>query len=670
MTNKSCTLFATMGIILLFAVTSLSMGTNAVVPPDTLGATPDDSDSSLIQVGEDEFATLFVEDNVTTIELPDGTIITIDSSEDLTYVEFYDMEGQMSMEISVFPAENRMQLSTFDRTVPDTPVELKRFDVTSMPSVEGAEPVAAEGIDTEILAMDLVSNELIDVDARSDPVDGTDVSLEYTNLTDSTGYMVNVHQDTAIHDEGAPLDLEFGVHENREPANLDNHDMIGTLEAVPIPSDFFEPGSEPFGGVILNTTHDRQHDDGSTDTHAINASLVRDGLDVHQQVDWMENDGALNDRTSDRVIIEAEPLAPGMDTWTPTQPADSPINVFMDNDVIYISYDHLTLAVYFDKLVINFRSNDGYYIPIIIFFVVWEVHIVIEYVTIIVYLEVVELVVVLIVYEIKIEIYVYQIIIVYQIIEIVIYLLQIFVYYIQINIYYITYVIQVFIHIVVNVIILPIWIIFIPIIIFVPVFIPVFIPVFVMFPVFIPVYYPCPVYIPVPTPVPFIPAGVEIDLFNQTMNEPDDMMTLTYNVTDLAGNPLLGGTVDVTIEGIVYPATELGGGLYQVTTPYVANTTVDVLATVPNYPTGFLSYVQFAYDSSGNITATETETETVTSESTVTQTCTNITKTVTEEVADTDASRDLSFSAPLALAAILIASMATIVIRRKKKKEY
>ncbi len=227
----------------------------------------------------------------------------------------------------------------------------------------------------------------------------------------------------------------------------------------------------------------------------------------------------------------------------PTIPFDI-LDVILSESSVSIHYGGIFLDLYLDKLVINYETFGGIFIPIVILFEVWEVHISIFEVTIVIFLEVVELLMVVIVHEIvKIEVYIEYTVIVIEILEIT--LIEITIIHIDVDILVINiditinlWVFKIIVKVVKKIIVfIPLWIIIIP--------------------VFIPI--PVPVFIPVPTPVPVLLPQTNIDLYEQVIDESSRTMNLTYFVSDEYGNPLSNANVTLTMNTrpqTTYVATE------------------------------------------------------------------------------------------------------------------
>ena len=225
-----------------------------------------------------------------------------------------------------------------------------------------------------------------------------------------------------------------------------------------------------------------------------------------------------------------------------------------------------------------------------IVFVIWDI-------TIIIYLTIIELLIVIIYYNYEIKIYETSIVIVYMFIEIIFVFISIIIWELTFIFHFEFWFIEIItiIDITVNIIVQPIRFVFIPIIV------PVFIPIIFFVPVLLIQYIH--VYVPYASP------ALHIDVVDEDLAMPTH--TIQYLVYDEANTPILDATVTVDYNGSVYPAAQIGVGVYEVDLPASNDTeAITVTATKAWYPDAVLTYDLSIDWLIGITTVTETETPT------------------------------------------------------------
>ncbi|HUU78742.1 MAG TPA: Ig-like domain-containing protein [candidate division Zixibacteria bacterium] len=246
---------------------------------------------------------------------------------------------------------------------------------------------------------------------------------------------------------------------------------------------------------------------------------------------------------------------------------------FVDNCVM-IEWEDVTVQILLDMVVIIIGA-----IVITWYFLllISMVTIIIFDITIIFYLTLVELILVLIYYTLEIKNYETQVVIVYEYIEIV------FVF-ISISIWQLTFIFHFefwFIQIIFLVDLVAFIIINQVRILFIPVIVPIFISVIYYVPVIMKEY--------VHIYLPYAAEQIFIDVYDEDLKFPAH--TIQYLVKDQLGNPIVDATVSVDYNGTNYPATHVGGGIYEVGLPASNETeTITVTATKQWYPDASLTY--------------------------------------------------------------------------------
>ncbi len=663
-----------MVIIALFMGTSINMGVNAMSPDEASDLTSLSSDNtSIIQLEDGTEVEMQVDGNVTHLYLEDGTIIIVNASEQLTVVNI--ISGDTMTNISYGSKIDYFLLvyntGIFDNFEigPDQPV----LRITEQNTTSG-------DINTELTAMSLTSPDPLD-SSRGFRIFGTapsskrlteypvdsffDIFFDVDNDTSMfsffSGNVLDPNDPSSIQN-GVTITGEFNytddpynfgffnlsISENNAELGLDMVDMslITGANSGAIADSFFDI----FYDVLSSNTPNPQ-------SHSmIGQNNVNRGV---TEISWTNRtDGVTNSSTHNS---GSQPTTGQWPSANPTSDPYTAIEIVLTDSYVGLSYAHTDLLLFRDKLVLNYLTSTGYYIPIVIYYILHEVVIVYEYVTVVVYLEVVDLITVIIVNEtIKIEVYYEYIVITYAvyntIIEIDIYLVEFNIYYIEISITIDIWIIQFIIIFVDILIVLPVWIIIIPIIIQKVRFI--FLPFPVIVPIFIPIFVP--IIIPVPTPTPYVMPTLNIDIFKQKFDKNTNTMDLSYNVTDEYNQPVTGANVDVTVNGVSYTAVEdtTQPGIYDVNgIPYQPNATIEVIATIPYRPVGYLIYTQTVLDNSTPVTSTSNNTITAT-----------ITNTITNTVANSTGSGFLPFDMFSGILAIVTSIFVTAVARRRKIK--
>ncbi|MBD3190096.1 MAG: hypothetical protein GF308_05610 [Candidatus Heimdallarchaeota archaeon] len=309
----------------------------------------------------------------------------------------------------------------------------------------------------------------------------------------------------------------------------------------------------------------------------------------------------------------------------PTIGLTEPITISFIESVLLITYGEITIAIHPDKVVVDYIFIS---IVVYIYEMVYIERIVIIFyeITIIYYITIVELVLVIIYESIEIKIYITKITIIYYQIEITVVFVSIEVWYIFIIWHFDIWVVEIEIWILIFVLIVqPVIIRFIPIFIFVPV--PVIVPVFI--PVFITQY----VYIYIPV----YPRLMLIDVANEDLQMPTH--TIDYNVTYIYGFPVNDANVTVDYNGTTYPTTFQGDGIYRVQLPAsTEKEPIIVTAKRAGMPDAKLIY---DLEISWEITTTTTTTTT----------------------------QQTSIPVIIAIASLFSVAIAAVVFRKKKKNE-
>lgn len=268
-------------------------------------------------------------------------------------------------------------------------------------------------------------------------------------------------------------------------------------------------------------------------------------------------------------IYPLGPTAPFQ--WTGVAPL---VSISLVDNCVLIEWEDVTIQILLDMVIIVIGA-----IVITWYFLllIEMVTIVIFDITIIFYLTIVELILVLIYYTLEIKIYETQVVIVYEYIEI------IFVF-ISISIWQLTFIFHFefwFIQIIFLVDLVTFIIINQIRILFIPVIVPIFIPVIYYVPVIIKEY--------VHIYLPYAAEQMFIDVYDEDLKFPAH--TIKYLVKDQLDNPIVDATVSVDYNGTNYPATHLGGGIYEVGLPASNETeTIAVTATKQWYPDASLTY--------------------------------------------------------------------------------
>lgn len=240
----------------------------------------------------------------------------------------------------------------------------------------------------------------------------------------------------------------------------------------------------------------------------------------------------------------------------PTEPTIGlyePITISFIESVLLITYGEITIAIHPDKVVVDYI-----FISIVVYiyeFTYIERIVIIFYeITLVYYITIVELLLVIIYQSIEIKVYITKITIIYYQIEITVVFVSIEVWYIYIVWHFDIWVVEIEIWILIFIqIVQPVIIRFIPIFIFVPVV--------VVVPVFIPVFITKYVYIYIPV----YPRLMFIDVANEDLQMPTH--TIDYNVTYIYGFPVNDANVTVEYNGTTYPTTFQGDGIYRVELP-------------------------------------------------------------------------------------------------------
>lgn len=629
----------------------------AAVNPENLPRSIGENASSTnrVDMGNGSYVDVTVDGNMTTLDFSDGSRIIVDAAGNETVLEIHNstddseftrMHFEPAMDFgplpkpfdSITPPQSSLSLDALTGSILAPGLVVEEVDNTQDGLVK-----------TEIVAMSLTS---------SDPIMPSGFALRTTErssissppvVTDFSYAWNESHSGGSVY-HGIPdlnQSIKYEFMHKMDPSSFGLFDSILTEQTPSSLMTYAINTYQVFEGSIqslftvdanLNLADGRVQDhtiSGSTDGNTVGGSSI------------FYNNQSSGATFNDQVPKDSAPVSGEFPSrGNPLIPFSS-VEYSLTSDSVQFIFESFTLVLYVDKLVINYLTESGYYVPIVIYYEVLEVVIVIQEITIIVYLQVIELIMVVIIYEIiKIEVYIEYIILIIEvlltIIEITIWIVDITIIYIEISITINIFIIHITINvnIIKRIIILPIWIW----IIFVPVFIPVFIPIF----------------IPVPTPTPFVMPRVDVDLAEQKFDPKNGLMNLTYFVSDEYDNPISGANVTVVVDNGVKVESYRGvedpnqNGYYTVTNAvYAMNAMINVTADTNSYrPLGKLSYEQ------GGSGATQTVTTTITSVDTTTVT--------SNGNSSSTASSPLPLPFMPILLTLVIYGFVTVFIRRKK----
>lgn len=596
-----------------------------------------------INFGDGSSVDVNVNGNVTTLTFSDGAVIKINASEGQSEIEFWEnIEAQNVTRIKINQQQQLSALpSPFEREIPDrtTSIKIELEEVFSSRILSSWEFMTSSSDNTSYPSVTQISG-MVD--------DGSSIRNFETNVArnDSHFGMRISATDSAIPTELVQMELT-SLAPFPTNVTLKLSDQNDTDLATP-DITAGKSGSDPLADSFLD----------------LKLGLNMDGLLQDHEVQGTTTDGIGSGFTYNNLtggFTDSQTMEPGLSPQAfrypspsslddPTLPFDI-LDIVLSEDSVALDFGGLSLTLYLDKLVINYRTWTGTYVPVIIIFEVWEVHITIYEVSVIIYLQVIELVMVIVVYEIvKIEVYIQYTVIVVEILQIT--LIEITIIHIDIDILIIN------IDITIN-----IWVfkIVVKVVKTVIVFIPLWI---IIIPIFIPV--PIPVFIPVPTPVPVPVLQTDVDLFDQTIDDATNLMNLTYFVSDEYGNPLSKANVSLTMSsrpGMTFFAAEIIGmpGFYQFTNlPADSQATITVTADlgVTYRPLGFLAH-SFSHSGTtvivrSNVTQTQTNTQIV-----------QTTITVTNGTQGTGTS-PVSVNFWMVLSSVVFMTMAVSVLKKRK----
>ncbi len=646
--NYKTTLLAVM-ILLLLGFSGFASAFFLETPENNLD-NDQASTPTRVDLGNGTYVDITVNGNVTTLVFSDGSMIVVNATGDKTTMDIYE-----NPESSMFTRLTLMDNET--TSIPATPLAGTQLDASGF-------------IMQEMNGTDVQSTTTFLQHVSDDPALPNATMLTVENSDGNKMEIGNIGKGneswTYIRHTNVSKPGEFGLIEFYQNTTSTNPCNPCTLTMEDNTNGFNHKAT-----ITPSSSKDQNGNVVQSGFNILHNVTTQDGRDLdHQVMGATSNPGSgdgsflghYNDTagTSDSQSVgpNQRPLAgtfPSTAVNDPSVPYDL-IEYAVADGMVWYRYEQFEVTLYVDKLIINYYTHDGSYIPIVIYFVVYEIVIMIEQVTIIIYVEVIELVMVVIIYEIiKIEVYISIIVIVIEIlqitiIEIIVTIIEITIIHIEINIKIkikiVVKIIKQIVKKVVKVVFVPlVWIWIIPVFIFVPIFIPIF--------------------IPVPTPVPVVIPTYEIDIANQTFNEQTGLMNVSYYVNDQYNNPISGATVSVTIDegstSTTYTATEdaLRPGYYNLTNiPLKMNAEYQVSASLVGYPLATLVHdVRHTDAPATTVVTTNTTTATVTTTAVVTTTAGNGTATGTSPV-------------PLNPLAVFLAFMAMMVavpvIRRKK----
>ncbi|MHA1244310.1 MAG: hypothetical protein ACTSP7_07015, partial [Candidatus Heimdallarchaeota archaeon] len=213
---------------------------------------------------------------------------------------------------------------------------------------------------------------------------------------------------------------------------------------------------------------------------------------------------------------------------TPFQHLGPVVSVSFVDSCVMIEWEDVVIQILDEViiLIIDFIVITWYFLLLIemLTIFIWDL-------TIIFYLVIVELIIVIIYETIEIKIYETQVVIVYQYIEIIFL-------FISVLIWQLTFIFH-----------FEFW--------FIQIVIPVFFSVIYYVPVIMKEY----VYVY----VPYAAEQLFIDVYDEDLQNP--LHTMQYSVVDQLDHPVLDATVDIVYNGTDYPATHVGGGVYEVDLP-------------------------------------------------------------------------------------------------------
>ncbi|RMG36118.1 MAG: hypothetical protein D6732_08615 [Methanobacteriota archaeon] len=638
--------------ILSFTLVMILVGSN--MNAANLAAFPDPAvaQSSTQQIVFEDGSSVDIEviGNFTRLTFSDGAIITINASTGLSVIEFW--ESADSANFTRITITQQVALDSYPDPFMDeapatgTSIKYEFIDISTERVMQSWEMLSVQSFDN-------TTPSVAEIKGYSD--DGISMKTFKTMIArNATHFGASISAtDSAIPTEVVELDLVGPAFNPTNTTLRLRNDNGGDLFAPNITTGTDSKNSNSFFDIPLNLIQS-----GNQQDHRIKGSSNEASGSF---IEYSNITSGITDLQGIEPGLSPLPLRypSPISVDDPTIPFDV-LDVILAVESITIIYGGFSLNLYLDKLVINYETLGGIYIPIVILFEVWEVHISIYEISIIIYLEVIELVMVIVVYEvIKIEVYIQYIVIVIEILQIT--LIEITIIHIDIDILVIN------ISITINV-----WIfkIIVKVVKKIIVFIPLWI---IIIPVFIPVPVPVPVFIPVPTPIPVPLPQTDVDLYDQAINEASGTMNLTYFVSDEYGNPLSNANVTLTMDtrpSSTYVAKEdssMPGYYFFTNLPLDSPVTINVTADfgVLYRPVGILVHTMNLIDTTATVTQVVTTTTNVTSTvpGPITTTTTTITVNGTQQGTGTS-------SVPFSLSMVVVSFFLIVVstnIRRKRK---
>ncbi len=618
-----------------------------------------------IDLGNGTWVEITVNGNITTLMFSDTSMIIVNASSDVTTIEFYE-----SIESINFTRLSIIANESFSSTV-------YPFDNVQIPTTTGFKIDLVQRLTSEIIL-------------------GSWEFLSYSSFDSSHFSMFEMQSQQMINSTANRMfNAIIAANQTKFGASFTSYvSSTGDMVSLDLNGDTSSPANSTFllrnegGGYSANYSIDSGQDpqnsvDSFFDVFASYMDQTGNGNQYEMSGKILDFLSSFDFRNVTSGFQDSLLLEQGMPPQTVRYPSngavDNPNDPFDIIDVIIMSemitfvFGGLSVVLFPDKLVVDYYTFDGLYVPIVVFFETLEIHVIIMEITIIVYMQSIELLMVIIIQEIiKIEVYIQYIVLVVEILEITIIeitltFIDIDITIIEISITVNIWIFKIIIKVVKKVIIfLPFWILIIPI--------------------FIPV--PVPFFVPVPTPVPVPVPQTIVNLYNQTLDERNDVMNLTYYVSDEYGNPISGANLTLTMNtrpGIIYNGSEIirKPGYYEFTNlPLDLNVEITVTADTNSYrPLGFITHVITINDVTdtvivpSNVTVTNTATyvqysnvTTTVPNGTITQTIVQ-NNTVTSTVNNNSTASTTPINLPLMIITTIALSQLMVIIRKRRKQK-
>lgn len=625
-------------ISLAIIMATSGMSGSLLTPPE--GPLMNSNTTTRTDLGNGTYVDVTVDGNLTTLQFSDNSMMVINASEDVTTMEIY--ENATGVMFTRFIIESQVPMVTLPSDFLPITDSVTRITVQEVNSATGEIPI-------ELVQLSLISEDPTDISATSfsgysntngsfyfnflyawNQTGGSgELSVGSTPEGNDTMFSFNYFPDIA-----RPFGPFKAVLTDTGAGYTKTDTILTQTSSSASPDSFFDVFTDIYEG-------------GGTQSHRMQGA-TDGGKGFGSFFNYNNISSGYTNGTG------VEPGAPPVAERYPAPIFDNSTKLFEFVDVVITSssveylFETFSVTLFVDKMVLNYYTFTGYYIPIVIYYETFQIHIVIESITVIIYLQVVELVMVIIVYElVKIEVYLTYLVILIEVLEITI--IEIFIWFIDVTVVIdISITINIFI---INIRVTVKWVIILPIWIWI---IPVFIPVFI------------PIFIPAPTPVPYILPETDVDLVEQTFIEPDNKMNLTYLVTDEYGNPISGANVTVWVDNGVtakqYTTVEDPAriGYYElIEADLERDAYINVTANTNSLrPIGFLEYNQSEVS---NLPSTTTVTVPSVSTTTVTSTLPSSSN------SSTTGTSTLPLNFVWMVGAFITSSVLTMVIRKKRK---